>query len=287
MKLQKLYLLISKERVCFMVIIMYLFVSGTAFGQDTFEKQLKKKTDSLLAPVNTNQVRDELLPNNVLQNLISPSGWGGFGTYVFGGIGGDAPQPYGNTPDLITFGGFCIGNPQKIANVAVSVNMTDVHRLRDFSGNMVVSRQIFTGSSISAGGLQIFASKSQSDAPVSTFYFAFSHAIQTINSATSGSSKLTYTIGIGNGRFYTKSPLDVNAGRGGHGTAIFGSISYELIKNINFNTEWSGTNLGCSLGIKPFESALAIGVGITDLTRYSSDKINSSFVICYPLSVKR
>jgi len=268
--------------------MMCLLVNGTVFAQDTFEKLLQKKTDSLLAPVKSiYQQRDELLPNSVLQNLISPAGWGGFGTYVFGGVGVDAPQPYGNTADLIAFGGFCTGNPQKAVNVAVSINMTDVHRLRDFSGNLSVSRQIFTGSSISAGALQLLANNSQSDAPGATFYFAFSHAIQTLKSATNGSSKLTYTIGVGNGRFYTKSPYDINAGRGAHGTAIFGSISYELWKNINFNTEWSGTNLGCSLGIKPFDNPLAIGIGVTELTRYSSDKINSSFVVCYPLSVKR
>jgi len=188
---------------------------------------------------------------------------------------------------LISFGGFCVGDPQKAVNVAFSINLADVHKFRDFSGNFEVSRQIFTGSSISVGGLQLFANSQQSDSPGATFYFAFSHAVQSLPSATDGSSKLTYTIGIGNGRFYDKSPLDINADKGAHGTAIFGSISYELIKRVNFNTEWSGTNLGCSLGIKPFESPLAIGVGVTNLTRYSSNKPNSSFMISYPLSVER
>jgi len=271
----------------FAVILMCLIINGKALGQNTFEKELQRKTDSLLAPVSASETREQLYPNNVLQNLISPSGWGGFGTYVFGGVGGDYPEPYRKKADLITFGGFCIGDPQKAVNVAVSVNMVDVSRFRDFSGNFVVSRQIFTGSSIAVGGLQIFASEQQSDAPGRTFYFAFSHAIQSWESRTPGSSKLTYTIGIGNGRFYVKSPTDVDAGRGKHGTAIFGSISYELMKNINFNTEWSGMNLGFSLGIKPFENPLAFGIGLTNVTRYSSDKINSSFVISYPLSVRR
>jgi len=271
----------------FFTIVLYLVYSGSAFAQSTFEDNLQKKTDSLLAPVKGKGNRDELLPNGVLQNLISPSGWGGFGTYIFGGIGGDAPQPYRNTADLISFGGFCVGDPRKAVNVALSMNITSVHDVRDFSGNFEVSRQIFTGSSISVGGLQLFASKHESDSPGSTFYFAFSHAIQSLPSQTEGGSKLTYTIGIGSGRFYLKSPLDVKAGRGAHGTAIFGSISYELIKNVNFNTEWSGINLGCSLGIKPFKSPLAIGIGLTDLTRYSSDKPNTSFIISYPLSVAR
>jgi len=269
------------------VMILYCGCQGSAFAQSSFEDALQKSTDSLLAPVKAKGTSDRLLPNPVLQNLVSPSGWGGFGTYVFGGIGGDYPQPYVNRPDLIAFGGVCTGNPQKAVNVAFSINLTDVHRLSDFSGNFVVSRQLFTGSSISAGALQLLASPQYSDAPGSTFYVAFSHAVQWLPSATEGCSKLTYTIGIGNGRFYDKSPDDIKAGKGTHGTAIFGSISYELIKNINFNTEWSGMNLGCSLGIKPFESPLAVGIGITNLTRYSSNKPNSLFSISYPLSVAR
>ena len=207
-------------------IAMYSIYTGGAFAQNQFENELQKKTDSLLAPVKAKDTRDELLPNDVLQNLISPSGWGGFGTYIFGGIGGDYPQPYRARPDLISFGGFCIGDPQQEVNVAFSINITEVSKLSDFSGNLVVSRQIFTGSSISAGALQLFANPNQSDSPGSTFYFAFSHAIQTLPSETDGSSKLTYTIGIGNGRFYMKSPDDIKAGRGAHGTAIFGGISY-------------------------------------------------------------
>ncbi|RYY34150.1 MAG: hypothetical protein EOP46_14350 [Sphingobacteriaceae bacterium] len=266
----------------FYAVLIYGLYAGGAYAQ-SFESALLKATDSLLAPVKTNT---ELLPNSVLQNLISPSGWGGYGTYVFGGIGGDNPQPYGSKADLISFAGFCIGNPEKAVNVAVSVNATDVSGTGNFSGNMVVSRRIFTGSSISAGAMQLFADRQISDAPGSTFYVAFSHAIQSLPND-DGSAKLTYSLGIGTGRFYNKSPFDIAAGRGKHGTAVFGGVSYQLIKWMNFNVEWSGMNLGTSVGIKPFKSPLAIGVGLTNLTRYTNDRINTSFVVCYPLALRR
>jgi hypothetical protein len=269
--------------------ILFSMSSVPAFAQTTFETELQKKMDSLLAPVTVKDTREELLPNAVLQNLVAPSGWGGFGTYIYGGIGGAYPQVYTHgRADLIAFGGFCTGDPQKAVNIALGVNVSNVSSVKNFSANFAISRQIFKGSSVSAGGLQLFAGKQVSDAPGRTFYFAFSHSVQSLpSSVTEGSSKLTYTIGIGNGRFYLKSPDDIKAARGAHGTAIFGSISYEVKKNINFNTEWSGTNLACSFGIKPFESTLAIGVGVTDLTRYSSDKPSLAMVISYPLSVKR
>jgi len=72
--------------ITFFAVTLYSVYSGTTFAQSSFENALQKSTDSLLAPAKA--TRDELLPNDVLQNLISPSGWGGFGTYIFGGIGG-------------------------------------------------------------------------------------------------------------------------------------------------------------------------------------------------------
>lgn len=269
------------------MLVLVFTMATHAVAQNSFENELKRKMDSLLAPVNIKDTRAELLPNDVLQNLISPSGWGGFGTYAFGGIAGITPQSYSRKTDLIAFAGFCSGDPQKAVNVAIGFNMANVSSASDFSGNLVISRELFTGSSISVGALQLFANKLLTDSPGSTFYIAFSHAIQWLPSETDGSSKLTYTIGAGNGRFYKKSTDDIKAGRGTHGTAIFGSISYELFKNVNFITEWSGTNLGCSFGIKPFNNTLAIGAGVTDLTRYASDKPAFVFAISYPLSIKR
>ncbi len=266
--------------------VIATFAGSVALAQGTFEGALQKKMDMLLAPVKV--MRDELLPNPVLQSLTAPSGWGGFGTYVFGGIGGNYAQPYRQRGDFISFAGFCFGNPEKAVNVALSFNATDVSKISNFSGNASVSRRVFTGSSISAGVLQLFADPKFSDAPGATIYVAFSHSIQSLPSSLNiGCSKLSYTIGIGSGRFYMKSPKDIAAGRGKNGTAVFASVSYELLKKVNFNAEWSGMNLGCSFGIKPFESPLALGVGLTNITRYSSDKPNASFVICYPLSINR
>jgi hypothetical protein len=227
------------------------------------------------------------LPNDAPQTLTTPSGFGGYGTYLFGAIGGAYPQLYHTSADLIASGGISIGNPFKAVNFAASVNMTDVHRFRDFSGNFIVSRTIPNGSSISAGALQLFAPKSESDAPGQTYYLAFSHAVQWLPSETDGSSKLTYTIGAGNGRFYDKSPDDIAAGRGSHGTAVFGSVSYEVFQHVNMIAEWSGINLGISTGFRPFENALSFGLGVGNLTRYSGDKPNLLFSVGYPLALTR
>jgi len=266
----------------------------TAFSQNQFEKELTQKMDDFLAPtpqtnLQTTQVQSELYPSDAPGGILIPSGFGGYGTYLFGGLGATYPEVYlnRNKADLITSVGACVGNPAKAINFAASLNMTDVHKFRDFSGNFIVSRRLFTGTSISAGALQVFANESQSDASGSTFYLAVSHAIQTIKSLTPGCSRLSYTIGIGSGRFYEKSPKDIAAGRGKHGTAVFGSISYELIQHVNVNAEWTGMNLGISAGIRPFQAPLSLAVGVANLTRYTNDKANMIFSIGYPLSLNR
>ena len=278
--------LILKTTACCIVALLLVF-GGKAFGQSDFERTMQQKLDSLLAPVKDENPQDYLVPDDALQTITTPSGWGGYGTYLFGDIGGVYPQVYHTSADLIVSGGVCFGDPFNAVNVAASINMTDVHRFRDFSGNFMLSRVVAPGSSVSAGGLQLFANQKQSDAPGQTFYFAFSHAVQSLPSLTQGSSRLTYTIGIGNGRFYLKSPDDLAAGRGKNGTGIFGSVSYEVIHHVNLIGEWSGTNLGVSAGFRPFKQPLSFGLGAVNLTRFAGDKPGVIFSMGYPLALNR
>jgi hypothetical protein len=279
----------------FCAIIALCLCARSAFSQNSFEKELKQQVDSFLAPVpvvaaqEASQIENrDLYPSDAPVALLTPTGFGGYGTYIFGGLGGAYPEVYrNNKADLIGSIGFCVGNPESAVNFASSLNLTDVHRFRDFSGNFILSRKLFAGTSISAGALQMFANDKQSDSPGSTFYMAISHAVQTIPSLTPGCSRLSYTIGLGSGRFYEKSPIDIANGKGTHGTAIFGSISFEAIRHVSINAEWTGMNLGFSAGLRPFKSPISFGIGVANLTRYSSDKANMVFSIGLPLSLNR
>jgi hypothetical protein len=230
----------------------------------------------------------ELYPSDAPAALLTPTGFGGYGMYIFGGLGGAYPEVYrNNKADLIASAGACIGDPIKAVNFAASLNMTDVHKFRNFSGNFILSRKLFAGTSIAAGALQMFAANKYSDSPGSTFFMAISHAVQTIPSLTPGSSRLSYTIGLGSGRFYEKSPKDIAAGKGKHGTAVFGSVSFEVVRHLTLNTEWTGMNLGLSAGVRPFKTPISLGIGVANLTKYSSDKANMVFSIGLPLSLTR
>jgi hypothetical protein len=83
---------------------------------------------------------------------------------------------------------------------------------------------------------------------------------------------LNYSIGIGTGRFYQKSDIDVLYGRGSHGTALFGNISYEVLPFVNVGAEWTGVNLATTVSWRPSYRLPAFCIGVADLTRFSGDK---------------
>jgi len=114
-----------------------------------------------------------------------------------------------------------------------------------------------------------------------------SHAVQSLPSATAGGSKLTYTIGVGNGRFYLKSPKDIDAGKGRNGTAVFGGLSYKVVRHFNLIGEWDGMNLAISGGLRPFKNPLSLDIGVANITRFSADRPDLLFAIGYPLSISR
>jgi len=275
-----------------LAVILFLFAtcllySRVAFCQTAFETALNKKIDSLFNAGVTKGNHRVLFPNDAAGSIMTPSGFGGYGTAIFGGVGGIYPQVYSSKPDLAMSGGFCVGNPFKAVNFVAIVNMMDVHKFQDFSYSFILSRIIFTGSSISIGGIQLFPNINQTDFPHATFYIAYSHAVQTTPSKSEGASALTYTIGMGNGRFLLKSGADMITGKGKHGTAVFGNVSYEIIKHLNLNAEWTGLNLAFSAGVRPAKVPVSFGIGVTNLTKYSADKPGMIFSIGYPLSLTR
>ena len=278
-------------KICLLIVLggLSLFPK-TTLAQNIFETGLRMKMDSLISEKGTNNGGNQiLLPNNSVQSIMTPTGWGGGNsTYLFGVLGGVFPAMYTdpNKGDLISAVGITGGNPKKYVNASLSVNITRVTELRDLSVNLILSRHIFKGASISVGGLQLLASSSVSDAPDGTYYIAFSRSAQGVRSRTPNYSGLSYTIGYGVGRFLYKSPLDIVNGKGKYGTGFFANISYEILRQINLNAEWSGVNLGFSSGVRPIKgSPLTFGFGIYNLTKYSGDRVQYIGSLGFPIAL--
>lgn len=259
-----------------------------SYSQNAFERKLTKKMDSLISERGEIIISQFLLPNNSVSSIMTPSGYGSYGSFIFAVIGGIYPAGYTDKADLIASVGITTGNPSTAVNVAASVNIARVSELQDYSFNLILSKEIFANSSISVGALQIFANKTISDAPYHTYYAAFSHAVQSVKPRRPGFAALSYTIGFGTGRFLLKSPYDIDSGKGKYGTGVFASISYEILKQININAEWSGLNLGFSTGLRPIKNSnLTLGLGVYNLTKYTGDRPGFIATLGLPISLQR
>lgn len=226
--------------------------------------------------------KQELLPNFLGKSLMTPTAWGGYKNFVFANIGGTFPQTYANRGDMVATIGGGIGNSKRMVSVIGFINMNDVSAFGNYSGNLVVSRHLYPGSSLSIGALHLFPSARSDMGP--SYYAAFSHAVQSLPSKIQGRSKLNYTIGVGSGRFEQKSLKDMETGKGEHGTIVFGNIAYEIHKSINIVAEWTGLNLALDFGWRPSLKLPSFNFGLADITRFSGDKMRFVFSIGYAYS---
>jgi len=260
-----------------------MYAQNTAEFDDACAKKMSllfSSSDSVLGIVHTRRL---LYPNSAGKSALTPTGWGSSGTHIFGGMGGSFPQLYHKSIDLLASVGVCAGNPVKYVSVVGVVNINDVSKFDNFSYGFIASRFLGKASSIAFGAENIFRDPKKNDAG-SSFYLVFSHASQTIQSPTPNMSRLSYSVGLGSGQYATKSPKDILEGKGKYGTIVFGNISYEVIKNVNVSAEWTGINLGFSMGLLPFKKLPGISIGIADVTRFSGDKAHFVFNIGHSLS---
>lgn len=234
---------------------------------------------SALAPslLKAETLEGPLWPNTGGYTIMTPSGWGASNGMVFFGVGRTMPQVYANQDDMGAGTGIGIGDPQKNLGVELSVDMNDVSARDNFSYGFKVHRVIYDGTAIAVGGEHLFYDKNKSDAG-NSFYVSVSHAIQGLPSNyDSEQSKLNLSLGVGNGRFSRKSDDDVAAGKGMHGTYVFGAASYEIFEATNFIVEWSGINLNAGISTGLFSLSDNIPVNLTlaagDLTKYSGDGV--------------
>lgn len=192
-----------------------------------------------------------LSPGQTARGFLTPTGWGSRQSMVYAYLAGTFPQVYSNKSDLLAGLGVALGDTCHALGFRAALNINDVSEFDQFSGNFVLSHRINKGSSLSAGVLHLGANRANSDAAPS-YYLAFSHASRSFRQVWPGVAGLSYTLGIGNGRFYTMSGRDRESGRWHYGTAIFGSVSASIYRNLVLTAEWTGHNLCISSNWRPY-----------------------------------
>jgi hypothetical protein len=224
-------------------------------------------------------------PNYMGKSMMTPTAWGSEGGgYLFAGLGGTFPAAYTARPDMIGVIGLAAGDPRKAIGGIATLNVNDVSRFRNYSSNLMLHKRLTETDAVAVGGIHLFPTK-RTDAH-SSYYLVYSHAVQNFIFNDADFTRLNYSIGVGNGRFYEMSRADsIRLGKSRHGTLVFGNVSFGLTRWANANVEWSGINLHTSLSLRPLPMLPVINIGLADLTRYSGDRIRfvASIYYAYPL----
>jgi len=224
------------------------------------------------------------LPNIYGKSLTTPVGWGAAYGTVFAGVGVESRPPYvpHDGASFPTHGdggasiGVGIGNPVDNLGLQVALTQYEMTNWNRYGMSFHVHHYLGSASSIAVGGQNLMLS-SGTDSQQS-YYIVYSKGvlsspfINTDNKTT----RLHFSIGAGNGQFGHKSGEDILAGKGEHGTYVFGNLAYELFNEFNIITDWNGINLNAGIS-KTFlisdSFPIVITAGAVDLTGYSGDGV--------------
>ena len=213
------------------------------------------------------------LPNSNGKSLSTPTAWGASNNVIFLGGGGTSPSPYTSGSDGAAVFGVGVGDPVKNIGIQASITSIDLTQWQEYSASFHLSRDLGNANAIGIGVQNIMITAGGDTGK--SYYVVYSKGAQgnPFINATTGSSKLTYSIGVGLGIYGDKSPLDISSGKGEHGTYAFGNIAYEVAESFNVITDWNGLNLNAGVSKTFFIAGLPIGVvvGVADLTKYSGD----------------
>jgi len=240
---------------------------------------------ALCAPAAAHAIEPSNIPQTMLPNihgksLTTPIAWGASNGVVFAGVGGTINAPYTNDPDGAAVLGVGVGDPLKNLGAQISIISLDLDGWEEYSMSVQLHHDFGTGTGVAVGAENVMLTEG-GDAD-NSFYAVVSHGLQGdmfVND--SGSSKLHFSVGIGDGRFGDKSDMDIATGKGKHGTYVFGNVSYELFEEFNAIVDWNGINLNAGLG-KTFwvdKYPLAVTLGAADLTDNSGDDVRFIFAV--------
>jgi len=251
------------KRNLFITVILSLLFSVFSYADDT--------GDAALIQPNF-PVQSTVLPNSAGKSLATPTGWGASNNVVFIGAGGTAPQPYRDSADgSIVFGGGFGDNVENLG-VELSATLNDFDEIDELSYGIKLHKYLGYGMAFAVGGEHLFAADT-SDADES-FYVVLSRISQHHPNA-EGISKLHYSLGIGSGRYGEKSDMDKDEGKGSHGTYVFGSTAYEVMRDTNLILEWTGINFNTGISTAPIKNVpVVVTLGLGDLVEdFSGDGV--------------
>ncbi len=224
-----------------------------------------------------------ILPNIYGKSLTTPVGWGASNGTIFAGVGVVSRGAYyhaSSASNQVGDGGAAvglgIGNPVKNLGLQAALTQYDMTGWNRYGMSFHLHRYLGSASAVAVGAQNLMLS-SGTDSEKS-YYIVYSKGVLSspfIN-ADNKTTRLHFSIGAGNGQFGNKTQEDILAGKGEHGTYVFGNIAYEMFNEFNFITDWNGINLNAGISKTFFINhsiPIVITAGAVDLTGYSGDGV--------------
>lgn len=217
-------------------------------------------------------------PNMHGKSLTTPVAWGNAYGTVYAGAALTTPAPYTDDTETAAAIGVGIGNPHKNLGLQATLIALDPDKFDDFTLNLHAFRNLGNATAIGVGVENIDLSDSKAYDIEESYYVVFSHSVggDAFVDEETNSSKLHFSIGVGNGRFGSKSDRDIAEGKGEQGTYLFGNVAYELFNEFNVIADWNGVNLNAGIS-KNFlvgqKVPVVITIGAADLTDNSGDGV--------------
>lgn len=202
--------------------------------------------------------------NKHAKALTVPTAYGASRGVVFMAAGGTIPSPYKTQSDGAAVFGIGVGDPRKNLGVQLGITSLDLTEWKEYAFGFKLHRRLGETSAIAIGAKHIMITEGGDADP--SYYAVYSQGFP-------GNADICLTIGVGNGRYSDKSPLDIATGKGEHGTYVFGSVAYEMFDAFNVIVDWNGINLNAGIGktFRVFNLPVSTVVGVADLTDYSGD----------------
>ncbi len=223
-----------------------------------------------------------IMPNSNGKSLTTPSAWGSAYGSVFVGVGIESRAAYVHGPaftngvgDGAAAVGIGIGNPVEFVGLQATLSALDLSGLGRYSMSFQLHRNLGSANAIAVGAQTLMLSPGTDSVP--SYYIVYSQGVLAtpfINRSNS-TTRLHYSIGVGNGQYSEKSQSDISTGKGANGTWLFGNVAYELFNAFNVIGEWNGINLNAGVS-KTFyinNIPLAVSAGVLDLTSFSGDGV--------------
>jgi hypothetical protein len=177
--------------------------------------------------------------------------------------------PWRQSADGAVFGGFGLGNPNRIVGIEATLTSFSTIRsgfFRVMSFSFKVHRTLPWNLAI-AGGWED-AIHSQGTDGGSSKYGVLTSYIPTRENSESPFSSITLSAGIGNGRFQTEKAF-YDGKRGVNG---FGSIGVRVLSPVSLLADWTGQDLMLGASIIPFvRIPLFIAPAFADVTGSAGD----------------